>query len=76
MQFAPENGVYSYFRYTDEAAVMVIFNKNEESYKPEIKRFQERTKGYISATDILSGKTFQFDKLEVPARGVLVLELK
>lgn len=76
MQFAPEDGVYSYFRYSDNKAVMVIFNKNKEAYKPDMSRFKERTDGFTKGVDAISGKEYHLNNLEVPARGVLVLDLK
>ena len=76
MQFAPENGVYTYFRYTDEKAVMVIFNKNEETYAPDMSRYDERIKGFVKGVDAIFGKEYKLNKLKVPARGALILELK
>jgi hypothetical protein len=76
MQFGPQDGVYSYFRYNDKEAVMVIFNKNQEAYSPEMDRFRERTNGFTKGVDAISGKEYQLNNLEIPARGVLVLDLK
>jgi hypothetical protein len=35
MHFVPEDGIYSFFRYNENEAVMVVLNKNSEE-----KRFQ------------------------------------
>lgn len=76
MQFTPEDGVYSYFRYSDNKAVMVIFNKNKEAYSLDMNRFKERTNGYQKGFDAITGKEYPLKNLEIPARGVLVLDLK
>ena len=44
IQFAPENGIYSYFRYNEEETVMVIFNKNKEAIKHDLSKYKEMAK--------------------------------
>lgn len=56
MQFVPERGVYVYFRYNQDQTVMVIINSNKEAQTLQTKRFSERTAGFSSATDVLTGE--------------------
>lgn len=77
MQYAPKHdGLYVYFRYNEKKTVMVIFNKNPEKNRLEAGYFYERIKGFTKGADIITGATFSMDKLEVPARSVLILELE
>ena len=77
MQFVPEKGIYTYFRYTDKEAVMVVINSNAEKQILDTSRFLERLKGYKSAHNIITGeKTDNLNSLQLPAMGALVLELK
>ncbi len=75
VQFIPDNGVYTYFRYTDEQTVMVIANTGNKPVKPVWSQFAEKTKGFAKAKDIISGKTISFDELEVAPKQSFVLEL-
>jgi glycosidase len=74
--FLPEDGTYVYFRYDDEQKVMVAFNKNSEETSLDLDRFAEMLKGVTSGKDVLTGKPHTLDKqLQIPARGVMILEL-
>ena len=76
MHFAPEDGMYVYFRYNGEETVMVVLNKNKEAKPLGWSRYAERSGGYTTARDVLSGAEFSLDSpLVVPPRTALVLEL-
>ena len=75
--FAPENNVYVYFRYTEQETVMVVINNNSSNQKINLARFNEKLQGYISGTDVVSGKTIALDQdLELDGKSALILELK
>lgn len=77
MQYAPKrDGFYVYFRYNRKHTVMVIFNKNKKTTLLNTNEFYERVKSYTQGTDVVTGKTYDLDHLEVPGRTALVLELK
>lgn len=50
MHFLPKDNVYVYFRYNDDEKLMVVLNKNEQSYALKLNRFKEilecPTQGY------------------------------
>ncbi len=56
MHFAPENGVYVYFRYNDSEKVMVVINKNTEKQKLSLDRFKEMLSGITAGREIISGE--------------------
>ena len=77
MQFIPQDGVYTYFRYSDEACVMVIANVGKEVKKVDGTRFAERTSGYSAGVDVVSGAAIaDLKTLRVPAQTAWVVELR
>jgi glycosidase len=76
MHFAPFNGVYVYFRYTDTASVMVIMNKNNAAVQVDTKRFEEILGTRSSGYDVMTGRTLSLkDPINIPARTATVLTL-
>ena len=76
MHFAPEKGVYVYFRYSNSDVLMVVFNKNTEQVKLDVDRFEEMVSSCTSAADVITGEKFTLDNLTIEPRSVRVLELK
>ncbi len=75
MHFAPENGVYTYFRYNGEECVMVVLNLAEQMVSPPMEKYAERTNGYTMGIDVVTGKGYELDNLSVPPKSALILEL-
>jgi len=76
MHFAPEDGVYVYFRYNEKEAVMVILNKNESDKGLSTSRFKEVLEGFISGKDIISSRKIQdLKEINVPAMSAMIIEL-
>ncbi len=77
MHFVPEDGTYTYFRYTNDEAVMVILNKNQEEKSVDTARFKEVISGYKSGKEIISGEQLSdISSVKVPARSAVIVELK
>lgn len=77
MQFAPtHDGIYVYFRYNDENAVMVVLNKNDQPSDLDTKRFNEITYKYQSGKDVITGKDYNLENMSIPGRQALIIELK
>jgi len=76
-QFIPQDGVYTYFCYDEGGdCVMVITNNTKETKKLDGTRFAERTTGFMSGVEVVSGTAiFDLKTLTVPARTVWVIEL-
>lgn len=76
MQFAPEAGIYVFFRYNEKKKVMVILNKNKQDTKLDVNRFYEMLEGIKTGQDVLTGNTFSLkESILIPAGRPLVLEL-
>lgn len=77
MHFYPTDGVYVYFRYTDDEKIMVILNRNTEPFELELARFNEIIRGAVTATDVLTNEKFGLNKsLSLNAAGVKILSLQ
>ena len=59
MHFAPQDGIYTYFRYNNNEVVMVVLNKNKTEKSVATNRFSEIVKGFKTGNEIISGKKFQ-----------------
>ena len=57
--FAPQDGVYVYFRYNDDHAVMVVLNKAPEEKTISCDRFKEVTAGYHSGKEIITSSNIE-----------------
>ncbi len=77
LHFIPRDGIYTYFRYNEKEAVMVIMNNNEETKTIETGRYDEVLKKYKSGTDIITGTPVEdLAKLIVPGKTAMIVELK
>lgn len=76
MQYVPEDGVYTFFRYNDNQTVMVVMNSNSQEKTIEPLRFTERIKGFTKAKNIVSGSSADLNtNLTIPGKTVWILEL-
>jgi len=77
-QFIPRDDVYVYFRWDDDDTVMVVLNAAAEARTLGLGRFAERTGGYASGRDVVTGDAVDLTRptLTVPARTAWVLELE
>lgn len=78
MQYVPENGMYTYFRYLPEGGkqVMVIVNAEDKTKELSTARFVERMANVSTATNVITAQKLDDLKIiTVPAKTTLVLEL-
>lgn len=75
--FVPENNIYTYFRYNEDDTVMIVLNNNDTEMPLQTRRFEESTRGYTIAYDIITGQSFPVsEEWTIPANTALVLELR
>lgn len=76
MQFIPEEGVYVYFRYTSLQTIMCVMNTSANAKRIDLSKYAERTQGFTSAKDVLSGETLRLsDNPSINGTTMWVLEL-
>lgn len=76
MQYVPDDGVYVYFRYDASQTIMCIMNSNDREMSIDGKRFSERTTGFATGTDIVTGNSIDLkNKISIPSKTMFILNL-
>ena len=85
MQYAPKEGLYVYFRYDAHQTIMCVMNTGDHPATVDFSHYSERTAGFTSAVDVLSGKAYAITggkgqsittgKREIAPMDMWVLEL-
>ncbi len=74
--FAPQDGVYVYFRYNNEQKIMVVLNKNETASTLPLSTYAEIIGDSRRGKNAMTGQEFTLtETLSVPAQAPLILEL-
>jgi glycosidase len=77
VQYAPEDWVYTYFRYDNKSTVMIIMNTSNDEKTIRPSRFSDVTKGFTKAKNITAGWTADVtaNEWKVPGKTIWILEL-
>ncbi len=75
MQYVPEAGLYTYFRYHPSQTVMVISHTGKEDVMVKMARFSERTGGFTRLRDVHSGEVRPLQDFTIRAGQSHVFEL-
>jgi glycosidase len=77
LHFAPFDGIYVYFRYTDNETIMVVINKNEKEINLDSKRFSEILSNKNKATEVLNGEIFQLNAgIKLNAKSATIFKIE
>ena len=75
--YAPDDGIYVYFRHDGKHTVMVALNRNAEAKPLALDRFARFLADTAGARDALTGKPVRLGKtLQVPAKAAVLLEIR
>lgn len=75
MQFAPEHGVYAYFRYDSDRAVMVLFNKNSETTEHDLQKYAEMIGNTTNGVDVLTKQSIDLSKtITLKSKSAMIVE--
>lgn len=75
--FSPQDGIYVYFRHTDEQKVMVILNKNASAKDLDLSRFTPLLGDYTAGIDVISDTEISLNKnINVSAKHAYILQLQ
>ncbi len=75
-QYLPQNGIYVYFRHTEQQSVMVIMSQNAENQTLDMKRFAENLTGFNKGKNVLTDNIVSdLSKISVPSMSIQVIEL-
>jgi glycosidase len=76
LHFAPQEGVYVYFRYDEHQTIMVVLNAGDQLVDLSLNRFKEIMQDTVQAKNVLEGGLVPLIKtLEVQPGSALILEL-
>jgi len=76
VQFIPEHNVYVYFRYTDDAKVMVVINNNDKDQQLALQRFAEMIGSAQQGFDVISKQPIGLlDTLDIKAKSSMIIEI-
>lgn len=75
MQYVPENGLYTYFRYDPTQTVMVVSHTGKEETSVNLNRFIERTAGFTRMRDVQSGEVKAMQNFTIKPGQSFVFEL-
>jgi neopullulanase len=76
IQFAPNNGIYSYFRFNKKEKYWIIFNKNKEPKTLNNKDYEELLPKTAELFDIYSNaQLLDTNKVTIAANGFLILKV-
>ncbi|MCF8429129.1 MAG: cyclomaltodextrinase C-terminal domain-containing protein, partial [Bacteroidia bacterium] len=76
--FAVENGVYTYFRYTDKKAIMVIINRNVKAQTVHFKKYDEILSKFTKAKDIMTENLINIsdNNMQIEPDSLMIFELE
>ncbi len=75
-QYAPQEGVYVFFRHDNRQKLMIALNKADAERQIDTSRFAETIAGSRRARDVLGDREFALEAtLALPPRSVTILEL-
>lgn len=76
LHYAPENGVYVYFRLSSDEKVMVVMNKNKMSIEMNLDRFEQALQDVSYGYEVITKKEIQLDSIiNLKSKSILILEL-
>lgn len=75
MQYIPENGLYTYFRYDSRQTIMVMTYTGKENAIVKMERFNQRTRGFAKLRNVLTGEIVNLKDFTIKPKQSFVLEL-
>ena len=77
MQFTPRNGIYVYFRHSNNQKIMVISNANDKEMVIKTDFCNDILRGAKTGRDVMTDEMISdLSTLKIPALTALILELK
>ncbi|WP_416307997.1 glycoside hydrolase family 13 protein [Neptunicella sp. SCSIO 80796] len=72
--YAPQDGVYVYFRYTDKQKVMVVLNKGGQR-QLDLNRYREMLGNATQGQSVICGQNYSFQQpISLAAKSALILQ--
>jgi neopullulanase len=75
VHFAPEGGIYSFFRFDKNDKYWIVLNKNSKEVTLNLDKYKELVPQKAELFDVLENETFK-NSVVVPAKGFRILKVK
>lgn len=76
MQYTPDNGLYTYFRYDKNETIMCVMNTSEEEKEIDAaKNYTDITKGFTSMKNVFTDANMSM-KTSIRAKAMLIVRLQ
>jgi glycosidase len=75
MQFLPDSGLYTYFRYSPSQTVMVVSHTGVKDMVVKMNRFSERTTGFSKRKNVQTGEITPLSDFTIRPKQSFVFEL-
>jgi glycosidase len=75
MQYLPEDGVYTYFRYDNNQTIMTVMNTSKLEKNISFNKFEERTNGFSKYKNVLTNEMGSMIDFKLGSYQTIVLEL-
>ncbi len=75
MQFLPQDGVYVYFRYTNEQTVMIVINTNKNEKEVTLDGFKEKIAGFNKYKNVITKNIEPLNNFILSSYETRVMEL-
>ena len=76
VQFAPQNGIYAYARFTEKQRILIVSNTNDKEMDVKMQNYDEILRGGKMAKNILTDEILNdISVMKIPAKTVWVLEI-
>ena len=75
MQYLPEDGVYTYFRYDNNQTIMTVMNTSKSEKNISFNKFEERTNGFSKYKNVITNDMGSMTDFKLGSYQTVVLEL-
>lgn len=75
MQYLPENGLYTYFRYHPKQTVMVMSHTGAAEIPVLMQRFEQRSAGFSKLRNVITGEVIDLKDFIIKPKQSFVFEL-
>ncbi|MDD3876864.1 MAG: glycoside hydrolase family 13 protein [Bacteroidales bacterium] len=76
VQFVPQDGVYVFFRISNNEKIMVVMNASDDIKNLSTERFSEILEGTQNATDFIDGSPIQLNSLTLKPWEIIIAEIE
>lgn len=74
--YAPENGLYVYFRHNDRQTIMVVINKNDHAVAINSSNYHTMVNRHTQAENVITKASISLDKpMDIAAKSAVIFEL-